>query len=202
MGFIEIHIASKDFLERSISEELVQLPMAVNNQLGQINSEYKRTESFLAYQFLFKLFNRMGLTQEDINWKIGEKGKPGIDQIQFNITHSKEFIGIIISNQPVGIDIQEIKKVNEGLVKRVSNSKEFELYKEGDVSFFQLWSRKEAVVKMTGEGLSVGINNIEVIDYSGQYNNQGYYWRDIHVCQNYQCSFAVRKSAPWTVRYY
>lgn len=100
-------------------------------------------------------------------------GKPSLkgSNIKFNMSHSHNIVCYIIAfNNKVGIDIE----VNDNnldimeLSKLVLTTKENMLlesleYDEQRKTFYDLWTKKEALVKAIGEGLSYPINTIEAL---------------------------------------
>lgn len=91
-----------------------------------------------------------------------EYGKPYIlnyPNVQFNISHSGEYVVCVISDKPVGIDIQKIDEYKLDVAKRVCNEKELlEIENSSDRAseFTKLWTQKEAVLKMYGTGIANG----------------------------------------------
>ncbi len=81
-----------------------------------------------------------------------EAGKPiwknKSDFFDFNISHSGNFI-LVISSQSalVGIDVEKIKELKRLNFKMVMSSQELAQIQKQPVLFFDLWSKKEAVVK-------------------------------------------------------
>ncbi|MER7244883.1 4'-phosphopantetheinyl transferase superfamily protein [Kribbella sp. NPDC000426] len=87
-------------------------------------------------------------------------GKVRADGVELSVTHSGELVGVAFSDQPVGLDVE---KVDPGMdvdgVARVALSaaevRELERY-DGIAkarAFTTYWTRKEAALKATGEGL-------------------------------------------------
>lgn len=99
-----------------------------------------------------------------------EYGKPFIKTdptFYFNISHSGEWIVCAISKEPVGIDIEKIVDIdlndfnsilNENDIKNISRSI---ATKE---NFFEFWSIKESVSKLTGEGLHKDFKEIIITE--------------------------------------
>ncbi|MHC5225068.1 4'-phosphopantetheinyl transferase family protein [Ignatzschineria sp. LJL83] len=99
--------------------------------------------------------------------------------ISFNLTHSNDYVGLIISSGsiPLGIDIEAIqpRRNFSGLLNRTFQPEEIEwiLERKWDIStnpnldltpdeitrFFLLWSAKEAYLKADGRGLQ-GLHSI------------------------------------------
>lgn len=87
--------------------------------------------------------------------------KPSAEGIEFNISHSKNIILVAVSNLPVGIDIEIINQDFDyhPLVKACfSNEEQFII--RSPQTFYQMWTRKEALLKATGEGL---VNEIRAV---------------------------------------
>ena len=80
--------------------------------------------------------------------------------IYFNISHSGEYCVLALSDENVGVDIQQARKVNLRIAEKWFNEKENEYVKgastedEALMRFARIWSAKESYAKYTGKGLS------------------------------------------------
>lgn len=108
-------------------------------------------------------------------------GKPrltGSSVVTFNLSHagSKAAVVIASANLTVGIDIEatsrdvEIESISRliysDVEQRLLATNKPELRQH---LFFQLWTRKEAVIKMTGEGMSAPLRSLSTIGSAGIY---------------------------------
>ena len=87
---------------------------------------------------------------------LGKPFFPALPQIQFSISHSKALILCALSDQPVGVDIEDIRPRRDSLPRYALTEEEFQRYQAagGDwPAFYTLWTRKEAWCKYTGQGL-------------------------------------------------
>lgn len=87
-----------------------------------------------------------------------EMGKPYLKdcKLQFNVSHSGDYVAIAISESPVGIDIQETKSIKDGMYRKVVQPEEQVLIGEDrQKDFLRLWSLKESFVKAEGKGLCI-----------------------------------------------
>ena len=108
-----------------------------------------------------------------------EYGKPYIEnhEVEFNVSHSGEYLAIAVSEHPVGIDIQGPKVIREGTFRKVVQPQEESLVgKEREKDFLRLWTLKESFVKAEGKGLRISMkdyffekeNNQYFVNYGGQ----------------------------------
>ena len=98
-------------------------------------------------------------TPEKLEFKTSENGKPYIENysdFNFNISHTSGAIAIAISDSPVGIDIEKIRKADFRVAKRFFTEKENEYIKaqNSDTRFFEIWTAKEAYFKCIGTGIT------------------------------------------------
>ena len=103
-----------------------------------------------------------GLVDE---WEYNEHGKPTFrlsplaSRLYFSISHCKTGIAVVLDDQPVGIDIEAIRKADEELIERTMNAEEqAQIMAKGREderarTFTRFWTQKEAVVKCMGTGI-------------------------------------------------
>ena len=88
---------------------------------------------------------------------IGEHGKPSLLEfpgIHFNLSHCAKAIACVISDRPVGIDVESAeRKISQALIKHAMNEEEQRQIDAELTQFFRFWTQKEALVKMKGTGL-------------------------------------------------
>jgi len=123
------------------------------------------------------LAERTSKPPESFLFEHGPQGKPSLPGagISFNLSHSGQWFACAISNGgPLGIDIERIQSLNDmpGMAQHFFAPAEVERLfaapeSERTHSFFQCWTRKEAVIKATGEGVSRPLDSFEVAFGSG-----------------------------------
>ncbi|MCX7138175.1 MAG: 4'-phosphopantetheinyl transferase superfamily protein [Proteobacteria bacterium] len=137
--------------------------------------ERDRRRSAVARAMLRILLARhVGLTPAELKFNLGPHGKPYIaaapGPLHFNVSHSAERAIYAISRDcELGVDIEYTARTitHEGIAERFFSAREnTELQCLAPVdrkrAFFACWTRKEAVVKATGDGLRVPLDQIEV----------------------------------------
>jgi len=101
----------------------------------------------------------------DIEFQYGLQGKPEIvNQIslQFNISHSDDLAVCAVTRRvAVGVDVEKIRSVPgaDQIAKRWFSSKEQTELDTAPVTekervFFKIWTRKESILKWSGEGIA------------------------------------------------
>lgn len=119
---------------------------------------------------------------DEYNSKKGDKlevlymknGKPiciSDEMFHFNLSHSGKYVACAVSKEAVGIDIQQVKKVDLLIAKRFFLPEEFELIqkalpKEQPDFFCKLWVGKESYMKYTGDGMKQMMNTF-MVDVEG-----------------------------------
>lgn len=82
--------------------------------------------------------------------KKSDSGKPYLEGVpfSFNLSHSGECIVCALSDSDVGVDVEAIKPISEGVMRRFVG--EFAL---SDAENTRLWTRYEALGKFLGTGI-------------------------------------------------
>ena len=112
-----------------------------------------------------EIAKRFGINICDIEIAAKEKGKPYCKnaEVELSLSHSGDYAVCAVGERPIGIDIQRIVPYNEKTAKKVCSALELEdIEKSGKKAeeFIKLWTKKEAVIKMKGEGFgAVDIKN-------------------------------------------
>ena len=132
--------------------------------------EKSRKQSLGAGLLLKWALKKHGVAADNLNY--GANGKPEAEGVYFNLSHSGEWAVCAIGDAQVGCDVEEIASVRNGIAKRffTENEVQYLAQFEGErrkEEFFRLWTLKESYMKMTGEGMSLGLKHFE-FDLEGQ----------------------------------
>ena len=112
--------------------------------------------------------------KEDKRWRYNEHGKPyfeGSNDLFFSISHCGSAVAVAVDDEEVGIDIEEVSRYREHLVNYVLNEEEKDKMDKMDKMdkkemFIEIWTKKEAVFKLLGTGITHEIKDI-LKNYSG-----------------------------------
>lgn len=121
--------------------------------------ERERRLSIAAYLLLKEaLLTAYGIS-ETPQLAHGPNGKPYLPahpEIHFNLSHCARAAACVVADRPVGIDIETIAPIDWDVARRVLSDAELadvRTSEEPDVTFACHWTKKEAFVKMTGDGI-------------------------------------------------
>ena len=128
--------------------------------------ELGRKTCAAAYLLLCEALRQDYGIQEPPVFDYGEHGKPvivGHPDIHFNLSHCREAALCAVSSQPIGVDVESIHRYSESLARYTMNDEEMAQILQAEnpaLVFTQLWTRKEAVVKLTGHGISNDMKHV------------------------------------------
>jgi 4'-phosphopantetheinyl transferase len=112
----------------------------------------------------------------DIQFGYTPRGKPFLtgrsaqSGVHFNLAHCEDLAVVAVSRRPhVGIDLERIRPVDGALEMApffcsARERAEFESVPllEREIAFFRIWTRKEALLKATGQGIGDALEQVEV----------------------------------------
>ena len=129
----------------------------------------KANVSILAQKYLIENLRKQDII---VDYTIARtnKGKPYFvnqNGLLFSISHTTEYIAVCFDKTDIGIDIECLRIGKREISKRFFHERENKYLnslpeQERDAAFTQLWTIKEAFVKMTGTGIADNFNNIDL----------------------------------------
>jgi 4'-phosphopantetheinyl transferase len=113
---------------------------------------------------------------KDLTFQYSNKGKPALGpshanhNLAFNISHSATVALLAFTRgRQIGVDVEHIRQDFdiEGIARRffsIHEQSEFLTFAPAEkyAAFFRCWTRKEAYIKATGEGLSLPLSQFDV----------------------------------------
>jgi 4'-phosphopantetheinyl transferase len=179
---IEVYIL--DITNLELEQYLKKLP---NNFLVQVNKykeENQRKRSFFSWYLLYLKFLERKINAFNLKVEFNENGKPLIEGINFNISHSHNLVAVAISSHEVGIDLELIEdKDNSKIAKKIMNEEEYQKYLKNKEYFYKVWTKKEAYLKRKGLALDFALNKDQkiedVVSYYIQDEDDHYYYLSV-----------------------
>jgi 4'-phosphopantetheinyl transferase len=116
------------------------------------------------------IIENLEIQNSNISFNYNKYGKPFLNNNQkfhFNVSHSGNWVVCAIDNNPIGIDIEKIDKIDLNISNHFFSNKE-SIYLmnqpcEHRLSYFyDLWTLKESYIKALGCGLSLPLNSFSI----------------------------------------
>ena len=153
-----------------ISEEgILRLLPLVSEERREEALRYKHLFGQFAclksYVMLRELLEQRGLAHP-FRFGFNEHGKPFLKdypEVHFNLSHCKNGIAVVVSDQSVGIDIESYRSVSDSLLRYTMNEEEQRIISESDDpvrTFTEYWTKKEAVFKLRGTGITHDLHGL------------------------------------------
>ncbi|MFP4470823.1 MAG: 4'-phosphopantetheinyl transferase family protein [Bacteroidota bacterium] len=158
--FLEIKNLILEYLPEASREKINRYKSPVDQQRKMIGEMLVRSVTA----------SKLKLNSHDIHFYYSEKNKPlllDLDTLHFNISHSGDWVVAAFSEQPVGVDVEKVRKMNSGVARRFFSEEEvaaltrLPLSRQTDL-FFELWTCKESYLKAIGTGLTRALNSFTV----------------------------------------
>ena len=158
-----------------------QMTLAQFNTLMSWVSETRqeRTRRFLKKEDQYRsLIGEVVLRYEqgkNITIVTDDFGKPSLannTNVHFNISHSGNWVVVAIHDQPIGVDVEEIRPLQFSDYYSFFHADEVEWLKAQPeetrtADFFTLWTLKESYIKAVGKGLSIALDRFSVVPKDG-----------------------------------
>ncbi len=122
---------------------------------------------------------RAGTSAHELCFAYGPKGKPALANpalpLAFNVSHTRGLVLVGLSGAgAIGVDVEALGRASdlEGIARRFFSPTEWAALRclgpeQRPAAFYRCWTRKEAFIKATGEGLSMVLDRFDVSLDSG-----------------------------------
>lgn len=160
--FVDLEALGEDFIK--MCKDI--LPEWRCNQMMGYKHLRGQVQSAVAWILVEKLKDNSERLKD--KWVYNEHGKPyfeGRNDLFFSISHCKSAVAAVVAEEEIGIDIEEISRYKESLVKYVLSEEESLELKDDDLEhkaekFIKIWTQKEAAFKYYGTGITHDIKDI------------------------------------------
>ena len=156
-------IYPEDFSNDRIDEMIASLPEWRREECLRFKHRQGQLENALAYHLLSDMVGCK------LDFLKGEHGKPMIDEgakrkmLYFNLSHCRQAVACVVSDTgEVGIDVESLGRYKPQLAAYCMSDGELQQIngaEDADAEFTLLWTKKESLLKMTGEGITDDMKN-------------------------------------------
>jgi 4'-phosphopantetheinyl transferase len=147
------------------------------NQAKQFVNDYLKNNYIISHGILRQILSIYSKVKPHaIQYSLNEFGKPFLNndmrRLQFNMSHSRDYAVFIVTlDYLVGIDIEwKDETVNiEETAELILSPSEFFIFNKFNAKkkiqvFYDIWTKKEAIIKTIGLGFSYPIQTIDVLN--------------------------------------
>ncbi|MCR4613814.1 MAG: 4'-phosphopantetheinyl transferase superfamily protein [Bacteroidaceae bacterium] len=152
--------------------DLDQALAQVSEQRRRYALRYKRESdqrlSLSAWLLLQRaLRDEFGIDEQPL-FRYTPQGKPlleGHDDIHFSLSHCDEAVACVVGRHAVGIDVESLSQYDPALLEATMSEEEIRQVRAAhrpEVAFMRLWTMKESLLKLTGEGIRDRLDDVLV----------------------------------------
>ncbi len=165
--------------EKSLEEVLLDLPKSMYERALRYRREEDAFNFVLGRLLLKKGLEELGLGEQLEKIQFQKDGKPYLDAVYFNISHSDNLVVCALSKDGrIGIDVEKEKELELENFKSWFTNKEWnDINNSPDPlkRFYGYWTRKESIIKALGVNLSY-LHEIELDAQQDFFLSEGKHW--------------------------
>ena len=146
---IEVFVANT-----SQAHDIDYVPTVLKKELLTIKNEEKKLQKRCMYNLIYFAFFRMGIKLRVNSITKDKSGKPMMKGWFLSCSHSKDLITVAVSkNVNIGVDIEamHLDVPFESFKKKIFHPNESRKVNVNLINVIYLWTRKEAIFKMTSK---------------------------------------------------
>jgi 4'-phosphopantetheinyl transferase len=108
----------------------------------------------------------------------------------FNISHAGEMVVFCYGKHAVGVDLEKLDRLDDPGILRYFHPEEQEYIiasKSTDLAFYEIWVKKEALLKAIGIGITKGLDQFSCVQDKIRYAGTDWHLHKIDLQQQYLC---------------
>lgn len=171
-----------DYSDNEIDNFYNNIYIEKKKRINNFKNELKVKQSIIGELLLRDLLDKYyNLNYNNLEFEFNKNNKPFIvnKNIFYNISHSSNYVIVVVSDKEIGIDIEKIRETNIKSINCFASNKEKEyiLLEDNNLfkRLFEIYTLKEAYIKMMGKSI-FDIKNVEFT-----ISNNHIYCSDINV---------------------
>lgn len=186
-----------------LNKELLLMPLDFQQKVLKYKKWENQQASILGRVLLNTLIKTSGFNLSIDHLVYGSNQKPYFKsgKISFNISHTEDIVVCAITDiNEIGIDIEKTREIDVYNFKNLLTENEWKFVNNSpnpSDSFIALWTKKEAIIKASGYGLSLNLDSFEIRnDNKTEIKNEPYSVEEIFINEEYRCHVAIKGDLP------
>ena len=158
-----------DIAPTDVSSYINLLSEAEKKAVHQVRSDDRRLLKSWAHAYVRQtIADYMHIAPQDLQFIERDHKKPEFSNsgaLHFSISYTTDAAAVMISQGPVGLDLEKLRPHKMRFKDNLGTPAELARLRQSPEDlplFYEFWTRKEAWLKYTGEGLSVPLNSFDV----------------------------------------
>lgn len=190
-------LITKEWTDRELADRLQLLPETLKTAALQKRKWIDRQLSIAGKLLLGEVLGKFGLEQLSLSdLRSGTRYRPYFEaNIDFNISHSGNLVICCGTDKGrVGIDVEQVRAIDLDEFADCFTPNEWSIIRnaaDANNSFYNFWTRKEAVLKAIGTGFHTPLSSVDVANESLIYDNVTYYIQKTDLHENYLCNMTL-----------
>lgn len=162
-------------------------PSQRNEEIQSVSNKRLKKEKYYVWKLLeYALKNSLNLNISEVQFSKSEAGFWYSNKCKFSLTHSDGVVGVALSSDLVGIDVEEIKDPVFDISNKILSSREKEEYsklKDNKPTYLiNVWTKKESLFK---------VQNIKSLSLEEFVNLDGKVYQENFIVNNRTYSLSV-----------
>ena len=183
----------------SFSEKLEQDKLHSDRikKIQKLSNIDEKCRSLSAGLLVSYALEKENISIKDIKIEYKENGKPYLKdcKLYYNISHTKKYVAVVVSDREVGIDVETIRErwikryqQLENLANKILSNKEKIIFDLKDTIddkaayFTEIWTKKESYVKTTGKGITSELSKIDTSEMDCFFTDRIDYRTFLSIC--------------------
>ena len=177
---------------------MLPLPIDMRSKILAYQGWKERQSRILGKRMLMRLLETFELSMTLADLKYTEPNKPyftptlptgGVTSFDFSIAHSEDIVICLgIMNAQIGVDVEkilpiELKDYEDQLT--ANEWKHIQHAPDTQKAFYEIWTKKEALMKAIGRGIDVELDKLDVCGGTVIYEGSIYWFSPLAIAQNY-----------------
>lgn len=170
---IQVVIVSlKDFTEESLQKVNSKSTISALETTHQFTFWKDQLRTKVGIILTKYLLIKSGISEQILNnIKRNSFGKPFLPDhnIDFNVSHSGDYVVAAYSaQQQIGIDVEQNRPMDLSLYESIFHPQELTFLQNADFpnAFFEVWTKKESLLKAKGTGFGVDLATVNILNNS------------------------------------